>query len=116
MNDARLMNELAQSCRVLACHQQNTDILDMLHDLEEDFVQKAKDIEGGKRHADHEQSSRNESRTIRTVSSVARIPVLMTISRNSRQRLRTFGGQVEAAQPIDIKYLSATEDLTAINS
>jgi hypothetical protein len=68
MNDARLMNELAQSCRVLACHQQNTDILDMLHDLEEDFVQKAKDIEGGKRHADHEQSLRDEGEWSRTSS------------------------------------------------
>jgi two-component system CheB/CheR fusion protein len=39
----------------------------------------------------------------------------MTISRNSRQRLRTFGGQIEAAQPIDIKYLSANERLNALN-
>jgi hypothetical protein len=27
----------------------------MLHDIEEDFIQKAKDIESGKRHADREQ-------------------------------------------------------------
>lgn len=68
MNDARLMTELAQSCRLLARHQQNPNILDMLHDLEEDFVQKAKDIEAGKRHADHEQSLRNEGGQIRTFS------------------------------------------------
>jgi hypothetical protein len=68
MNDARLMAELAQSCRVLACHQKNPDILDLLHDLEEDFVQKAKDIEGGKRHADHEQSLRYEGERLQTSS------------------------------------------------
>src|SRR3984885_15811459 len=38
----------------------------------------------------------------------------MTISRNSRQRLRTFGGQVEAAQPIDIKYLSENQHPNAL--
>lgn len=48
MTDARLMAELAQSCRLLACHQRNPNILDMLHDLEEDFAQKAKDLESGK--------------------------------------------------------------------
>jgi hypothetical protein len=69
MNDARLMIELAQSCRRLACHQQNPNILDMLHDLEEDFVQKAKEIEGGMRHADHEQLLRHDGRQIRTSSS-----------------------------------------------
>jgi hypothetical protein len=46
MNDARLMIELSQCCRLLARHQQNSNILDILHDLEEDFLQKAKDIEG----------------------------------------------------------------------
>jgi hypothetical protein len=40
----------------------------LLHDLEEDFVQKAKDIEGGKRHADHEQSLRYEGEWLRTSS------------------------------------------------
>ena len=68
MNDARLMIELAQSCPLLACHQQNPNILDMLHDLEEEFVQKAKEIEGGKRHADHEQLLRHEGWQIRTSS------------------------------------------------
>jgi hypothetical protein len=51
MIDAQLLAELAQSCRLLASHQQNPNILDMLHDLEEDFVQKAKDIDSGKRQA-----------------------------------------------------------------
>ena len=68
MNDARLMTELAQSCRLLARHQQNPNILDMLHDLEEDFVQKEKDIEAGRRHAVHEQSLRNENDRIGTFS------------------------------------------------
>jgi hypothetical protein len=48
MIDARLLAELAQSSRLLASHQQNPNILDMLHDLEEDFAQKARDIGGGK--------------------------------------------------------------------
>jgi hypothetical protein len=68
MNDARLMNELAQSCRLLACYQQNPNILDMLHDLEEEFVQKAKEIAGGKRRADHEQLLRDEGEWSRTSS------------------------------------------------
>jgi hypothetical protein len=36
--------------------------LDMLHDLEEDFIQKAKDIETGRRHADREQPRRDGDR------------------------------------------------------
>jgi hypothetical protein len=48
MMSAQLLAELAQSCRLLASHQQNPNILDMLHDLEEDYVQKAKDICSGK--------------------------------------------------------------------
>jgi two-component system CheB/CheR fusion protein len=39
----------------------------------------------------------------------------MTISRKSRQSIRTRGGQVEAAQPIDTEYLSTTERVTAVN-
>jgi two-component system CheB/CheR fusion protein len=39
----------------------------------------------------------------------------MTISRKSRQSVRTRGGQVEAAQPIDTEYLSTTERVTALN-
>src|ERR1700722_16917760 len=39
----------------------------------------------------------------------------MTISRKSRQSLRTRGRQVEAAQPIDPEYLSTTERVTALN-
>jgi hypothetical protein len=62
------MAELAQSCRLLACHQQNQNILDMLHDLEEDFAQKAKDIDGGKRSADHEQPLRYDGERLRTFS------------------------------------------------
>ncbi len=45
MMNAQLLAELAQSCRLLASHQQNQNVLDMLHDLEEDFAQKARDIE-----------------------------------------------------------------------
>jgi hypothetical protein len=45
MTDARSSTELARSCRLIACHQQNPNILDMLHELEEDFLQKAKDTE-----------------------------------------------------------------------
>jgi hypothetical protein len=41
MTEAQLMTELAESCRRLACYQRNPNILDMLHDLEEDFAQKA---------------------------------------------------------------------------
>jgi len=55
MTDTQLLAKLAQSCRLLACHEQNPNVLDMLHDIEEDFIQKAKDIESGKRHADREQ-------------------------------------------------------------
>jgi hypothetical protein len=48
MIDAQLSAELAQSCRLLASHQQKPNILDMLHNIEEEFVQKAKDIDRGK--------------------------------------------------------------------
>lgn len=68
MTDARLMAELAQSCRLLACHQQNPNILDMLHDLEEDFEQKAKDIQSGNRLADRQHSLRYESEQLRASS------------------------------------------------
>lgn len=49
MMNAQLLAELAQSCRLLASHQQNQNVLDMLHDLEEDFAQKVRDIETGNR-------------------------------------------------------------------
>jgi hypothetical protein len=68
MTDARLMAELAQSCRLLACHQQNPIVLDMLHDLEEDFEQKAKDIERGKRHTGYNEPLRQESEPLRVSS------------------------------------------------
>jgi len=62
MVETRLLAELAQSCRLLACHEQNPNVLDMLYDLEEDFIQKAKDIESGKRHADREQPRQDGER------------------------------------------------------
>jgi len=55
MVETQLLADLVQSCRLLAYHQKNPNVLDMLHDLEEDFIQKAKDIESGKRYADREQ-------------------------------------------------------------
>jgi hypothetical protein len=55
MTETQLLAELAQSCRMLACHQKNPNVSDMLHDLKEDFIQKARDIESGKRHSDREQ-------------------------------------------------------------
>jgi hypothetical protein len=65
MNDALLMAELAQSCRLLACHQQNPVILDMLHDLEEDFEQQARDIDRGKRPAGYDEPLRQEKEPLR---------------------------------------------------
>jgi hypothetical protein len=62
MTETQLLAELAQSCRLLACHEQNPNVLDMLHDLEEDFIQKGKDIESGKRHADREQPRQVDER------------------------------------------------------
>jgi len=44
MTETQLLAELAQSCRMLACHQKNPNVSDMLHDLKEDFIQKARDI------------------------------------------------------------------------
>ena len=52
MVETQLLADLVQSCRLLAYHQKNPNVLDMLHDLEEDFIQRATDIESGKRHAD----------------------------------------------------------------
>jgi hypothetical protein len=49
MTDFQLLNELAERCRKLAVRQQNVNVLDMLHDLEEDFMQKARKIEGEQR-------------------------------------------------------------------
>jgi uncharacterized phage infection (PIP) family protein YhgE len=50
--NAQLLAELAQSCRLLASYQQNETVLDMLHDLEEDFAQKASDIGDGNQQVD----------------------------------------------------------------
>jgi hypothetical protein len=41
----------------------------MLHDLEEDFIQKARDIESGKRHADREQP-RQDGERLRAASTL----------------------------------------------
>jgi hypothetical protein len=68
MTDARLMAELAQSCRLLACHQQNSNILDMLHDLEEDFEQKVKDIQNGKRQDCNKEPVHQKSEWLRVSS------------------------------------------------
>jgi hypothetical protein len=65
MTDALLMAELAQSCRVLACHQQNPVILDMLHDLEEDFEQQARDIKREKGHPGYNELLRQEGEPLR---------------------------------------------------
>jgi hypothetical protein len=62
MGETRLLAELVQSCRLLARHQKNLNVLDMLHDLEEDFIQKARNIESGKRHADREQPQQDGDR------------------------------------------------------
>jgi hypothetical protein len=50
-NEAKVLSELAQCCRRIADYQQNTDVLDMLHDLEQEFIQKAKILEHGDRAA-----------------------------------------------------------------
>lgn len=62
MIDAQLLAELARSCRLLSCHQQNQNVLDMLHDIEKDFIQKARDIEGGKRYTDREKPRQDDER------------------------------------------------------
>ena len=59
MGETQLLADLVQSCRLLAHHQKNPKVLDMLHNIEEDFIQKARDIESGKRHADREQPRRD---------------------------------------------------------
>jgi hypothetical protein len=69
MVETQLLVDLVQSCRLLAYHQQNPNVLDMLHDLEEDFIQKAKDIESGKRHTDRE-PPRQDSERLRASSTL----------------------------------------------
>ena len=66
MVETQLLADLVQSCRLLAYHQKNPNVLDMLHDLEEDFIQKAKDIESGKRHVDRERP-RQDREWLRTL-------------------------------------------------
>ncbi len=67
MTDARLMTEFAQG-RLLACHQNNPNILDMLHDLEEEFEQKAKDIGRGKQHDGNKEPSQQEGESLQASS------------------------------------------------
>jgi hypothetical protein len=62
MVETQLLADLVQSCRRLAYHQKNPNVLDMLHDLKDDFIQKAKDIESGKRHTDREPPLRDSER------------------------------------------------------
>jgi hypothetical protein len=69
MVETQLLADLVQSCRLLAYHHQNPDFIDMLHDLEEDFIQKARDIESGKRRADREQA-RQYGERLRAASTV----------------------------------------------
>ena len=44
-NEAKILSELAHCCRRIADYQQNPDVLDMLHDLEQEFIQKTKILE-----------------------------------------------------------------------
>jgi hypothetical protein len=67
MTDARLVAELAQCRRLLAYHQHNPNILDMLHDLEE-FEQKAKDIGRGKRHDGNKEPSKQKNESLQVSS------------------------------------------------
>jgi len=62
MGETQLLADLVQSCRLLAHHQKNPNVLDMQHDLKEDFIQKVKDIESEKRHADREQPRQDGDR------------------------------------------------------
>jgi hypothetical protein len=50
MNEARRLSELAQLCRRIADDQQDPNVLDALHDLEQDFIQKARILERRLRH------------------------------------------------------------------
>jgi hypothetical protein len=69
MVETQLLADLVHSCRLLAYHQKNSNVLDTLHDLEEDFIQKARDIESGKRHADREQP-RQDGERLRSASTL----------------------------------------------
>jgi hypothetical protein len=50
MNEAKRLFELAQFCRRIADYQQDPNVLDALHDLEQEFIQKAKVLERRLRH------------------------------------------------------------------
>jgi hypothetical protein len=45
MSEAKLLAELAICCRRIADHQHNPNVLDMLYDLEQDYIQRAKILE-----------------------------------------------------------------------
>jgi hypothetical protein len=45
MNEVIRLSELAHVCRRIADDQQDPNVLDMLHDLEQDLIQKAKVLE-----------------------------------------------------------------------
>lgn len=45
MNEVKRLSELAHFCRRIADDQQDPNVLDMLHDLEQDLIQKAKILE-----------------------------------------------------------------------
>ncbi len=68
MTDARRMAELAKSRRLLTCHQHNPNILDMLHDLKEEFEQNAKDIRRGKRHDGNKEPSQQDGESLQASS------------------------------------------------
>ena len=50
MNEARRLCDLAQFCRSIAGGQHDPDVLDVLHDLEQDFIQTAGVFERRPRH------------------------------------------------------------------
>jgi hypothetical protein len=45
MSEAKLLSELALCCHRIADHQHNPNVLDMLYDLEQDYIQRAKILE-----------------------------------------------------------------------
>jgi hypothetical protein len=63
MAETQLLADLVWSCRPLDLNRHNPDVLYMPHDLEQDLIQGAKDIES-KRHADRERP-RQDGETLR---------------------------------------------------
>jgi hypothetical protein len=66
MTDA--LTEFARGHGLLSCHRHNPNILDMLHNLEEEFEQKARDIEREKRHHGNKEPSQQEGESLRASS------------------------------------------------